>query len=201
MEETAEDAVDIPVGTETAGGSEPSQAEEPGTEEPEAGDGEAEEAKEPVEPPDEELSGAGEAPASEVAQPESAGATTFHWPPELPAADLQELQGQPPQSAWPWVGSAPSEFKVWDDFRTAFKQYMVHLAGEALQNATPELDPRQRQFAAAALGGHGSGKVCFNYLNNACTRGGRCVDQHPPRSQWESLRQELKRKSSAMEGA
>ncbi|CAL1169533.1 unnamed protein product [Cladocopium goreaui] len=93
----------------------------------------------------------------------------------------------------------PDEFKVWDEFRAGFTQYMLHLSSEALQqlqHAPPEADPRGRQFAAAALGGPSSGQVCINLLNDACTRGARCIDRHPPRSQWKRLREELKRKSS-----
>eukprot|EP00435_Cladocopium_sp_Y103_P038710 s462_g10.t1 len=90
----------------------------------------------------------------------------------------------------------PDEFKVWDEFRAGFTQYMLHLSSEALQHAPPESDPRGRHFAAAALGGLSTGQVCINLLNDACTRGARCINRHPPRSQWKRLREELKRKSS-----
>eukprot|EP00434_Breviolum_minutum_P007252 symbB.v1.2.006400.t2/scaffold358.1/size381540/23 len=91
----------------------------------------------------------------------------------------------------------PGELKVWDDFRSDFKKYMLHLSREALQNASAEADPRRQESIAPAVGGLSTGQVCFNLLNNACHKGARCVDRHPPRAQWKSWRQELKRKASS----
>ncbi|CAE7249632.1 DODA [Symbiodinium sp. KB8] len=92
----------------------------------------------------------------------------------------------------------PRDAQVWADFRSAFKKYMLQLSEEALQQSLPQVDLRRMRFSANALGGLVSGQVCMNYLNHACRRGLRCIDRHPPRSQWARCRSELKRKQCPM---
>ncbi|CAE7782145.1 unnamed protein product, partial [Symbiodinium pilosum] len=92
----------------------------------------------------------------------------------------------------------PHDAQVWADFRLTFKQYMLRVAEEALQQGLPQVDLRRMRFSANALGGLVSGQVCVNFLNNCCRRGLRCIDRHPPRSQWERCRTELKRKNCPM---
>jgi len=92
----------------------------------------------------------------------------------------------------------PRDVQVWADFRSAFKKYMLQLSEEALQQSLPQVDLRRMRFSANALGGLVSGQVCMNYLNNSCRRGLRCIDRHPPRSQWARCRSELKRKPCPM---
>mmetsp|Transcript_37606 Transcript_37606/g.70136 ORF Transcript_37606/g.70136 Transcript_37606/m.70136 type:complete len:283 (-) Transcript_37606:9-857(-) len=107
---------------------------------------------------------------------------------------LQGFAAAPASQGIPPPASAAASEKAWGDFRLAFKQYMVQLADEALQQAPPQVDPRAPRLSANAIGGHSTGQICMSLLNNTCRRGLRCINVHPPRAQWARWRQELKRK-------
>ncbi|CAJ1416765.1 unnamed protein product, partial [Effrenium voratum] len=112
-------------------------------------------------------------------------------PPPVPTSPPIPPGWQAAPDADPFGGAlgGPFQLQVWDNFRIAFKQYMVQLAGEALQQSNQE---------ARWLRSWGSFQVCVSFLTNSCRRGLRCTDRHPPRSQWGRLRRELKRKACAM---